>query len=140
MDIISEFESKMDAFLSWRKKELIIAQSLVDTHDGEQKNYLIRAWVTLIYAHCEKFLIETAKISLTYLHKHSPDKTNASLLWLISNKAMLKEDDKKYCSYIDYTKLNYDDLLTSIGERLLTSRKESGFKYSFLIRLWTKFS
>ncbi len=105
MDITDLLE-KLDVLSAWRKKELLQAQFLAENAENESEaRYLCRAWVLMMYAHCDNFLKESAQTYLSYLkcNEEKLAKYKQEVMWLIVKGPNLqKADGGKYKSMNDY--------------------------------------
>lgn len=82
MDILV-FQSELDALTSWRKRELIQAHFLAENaQNDEARQYLCRAWVLMMYAHCDNFLKEATKLYLKFSQTAEHSSCKAELIWL----------------------------------------------------------
>ena len=65
---INELLNSLDNLSAWRKKELLQAHSLArNASNNDTIRYLCRAWVLVMYAHCDNFLKESTRTYLEYL-------------------------------------------------------------------------
>ncbi len=99
---ITELLAKLDASSAWRKKELIQASFLAGNAKNEEaRRYLCRAWVLVMYAHCDNFLKESVRVYLEYLKYNLSEasKYKQELMWLILKGSNLSNSsDEKYKS------------------------------------------
>lgn len=78
-----ELQLKLDEFSSWRKNELFQAQLLAETSSNNvERRYLCRAWVLMLYAHCDSFLKESTRVYIEYLKANNSQNYNHRLMWL----------------------------------------------------------
>lgn len=134
MDII-DLLNKLDYLTAWRKRELSQAQFLAENaKNKDSRRYLCRAWVLMIYAHCDNFLKESTRAYLEYLKFNLKSMTDYKydLMWLVirAKDNIIKASDAKYVSLNDYyskdCELYFDEVL--ITETL----KKESFKYRWL--------
>ncbi len=82
MDIL-QLSNQLDSLSAWRKRELIQAYFLTENaHNDESKRFLCRAWVLMMYAHCDNFLKESAKLYIAYCKANSTENCKLELVWL----------------------------------------------------------
>lgn len=131
MDLL-QLQEQIDELSAWRKRELIQAHFLAENaSNDEAKRYLCRAWVLMLYAHCDNFLKEAAKLYLQYCKCNSPSRSNVHLVWLaLRGKAALTEGSDSYVSYDAYSSSDVWDFLDDKLEREIF--KKSSFQYKFL--------
>lgn len=97
-------QSSIDEKLAWRKAELTRANFLAKTaHIQEDKDYLCRAWLLLMYAHCDKFLKECMELYLTYLQSTNNRQYRADLIWLMIKGQKNLQDKENYKTLNNYT-------------------------------------
>ena len=127
---IEELQTALDDILPWRREELTRAKFLANNAIAlEDKNYLCRAWIVLMYAHCDKFLKESTELYLQYLQSANDTNYRADLLWLlIKGKTIFQEDkeNKKYKSFNDY--LTFQDT-TIFADIIDYSQSSENFNY-----------
>lgn len=131
MDILG-LQKRLDELSVWRKQELIQAQILVENaQTNDAVGYLCRAWVLIIYAHCDSFLKEAAKVYLEYVKANQSFDYNYKFMWLImKGKAHLMKGDKHYRSLSDYHSIEDDNFFNAIlGDEVF---KSGSFQYTQL--------
>lgn len=132
MDIL-ELQEKLDNLSAWRKSELIQAHFLAENaQNKEAKRYLCRAWVLIMYAHCDNFLKEATKLYLSYVKSNSAMNYKPELMWLVMRgKENLTEGaEDNYKSLNDYHGMNHDILFEVILSKDVFARRS--FKYKSL--------
>lgn len=78
-----QLSNQLDSLSAWRKRELIQAYFLTENaHNDESRRYLCRAWVLMMYAHCDNFLKESAKLYIAYCKANSTANCKLELIWL----------------------------------------------------------
>lgn len=116
MDIL-ELQSKLDQQAAWRKRELFQANSLATYAENEEaQKYLCRAWVLMLYAHCDNFLKESSKHYIDFLKSNENPNYKPELIWLAmkGKEALTMGSDKNY--------INYDLFSTNSSYRLLDEK------------------
>jgi RiboL-PSP-HEPN len=64
----AEFARQLDELVSWRKHELAQAKELTQVAQNEDaERYLSRAWLVMLYAHCDQFLKDVVRLYVKYL-------------------------------------------------------------------------
>jgi hypothetical protein len=132
MDIL-ELQHKLDQQAAWRKREIFQAHSLAFNAENEEaKKYLCRAWVLILYAHCDNFLKESSKHYVDFLQSNKPTNYKPELIWLaIKGKDALT--DGSIDNYKDFTSFSHHDSYQLLDEKLMKAVFEkSSFKYKFL--------
>jgi hypothetical protein len=126
-------QKKLDDLSAWKKKELSQAYFLAENaKNDEEKKYLCRAWVLIMYAHCDNFLKESSKLYLMYARINQIANYRPELVWLVmKGKENITDGAKdKYQSLICYESQNKWALF---DEALLVSTLNSrSFKYKSL--------
>ncbi len=110
MDII-QFQKNLDMMSSWRKKELSVARSLAkDKRNNAVQKYLYRAWVLMMYAHCDNFLKEAGKEYIRYIRENNITNYDHNLLWLIikGKEVITNGKSENYKSIFDLTQEKQD--------------------------------
>jgi len=66
---LEELNDQLSSELAWRKKELSVIKSLIDTgsFSTSKKTALLRSGVTILYAHWEGFIKQAASIYLEFV-------------------------------------------------------------------------
>ena len=64
-----ELIDRIDKDLIWRKKELTILKTALQSARQDRKPVLLRSLVTLLYAHWEGFIKNTSQSYLEYVSK-----------------------------------------------------------------------
>ncbi|ARW05666.1 MAE_28990/MAE_18760 family HEPN-like nuclease [Bacillus atrophaeus] len=110
---LEKLQEKLDKDLSWRKKELTFIKGSIDSAEGDILNTLIRAGISILYAHWEGYIKISARNYLDFLnkqnHKLSDLKENFLVLHLTKAIIDVKQSNKKtkYASLLDRV-FNYD--------------------------------
>ncbi len=95
-------QDELFSLSEWRKKELSQARSLAETATSEDaKRYLARAWVLIMYAHCDNFLTKATEFYLDYAKYNHLNNYKPELIWLLVNGKNIKgmiEANVKYKS------------------------------------------
>lgn len=71
-----QLEEALDQDLAWRKRELTTLKFAVKGSRGHEKEVLMRAAITLFYAHWEGHIKHCAKAFLCFLNRQSPPNSN----------------------------------------------------------------
>lgn len=132
MDIL-ELQDKLDALSSWRKSELFQAHSLAENAPNEEaRRYLCRAWVLIMYAHCDNFLKEATKLYIGYIKVNSHVKYRPELMWLImkGEQNITEASEEKYQPLINYHTINKELLFEVIVSKDVLAKRS--FKYKSL--------
>lgn len=103
MDIL-ELQTLLDRQAEWRKQELTQAYELASSAEEKYLQYLCRAWVLMLYAHCDNFLKESSKNYINFLKSNNNPNYKPELIWLIMKSKMLQESQKQYRSYEDFSR------------------------------------
>lgn len=126
-----KLQEELDNLTAWRKKELSIAYSLADNETNEDiKAYLCRAWVLIMYAHCDNFLKESAKLFINYLEANNCPNYKAEIIWLI----IMGKENATDASENNYKKNNYslpaakDDFFKAIRSEYVFNKRSFKFK------------
>jgi len=104
MDIL-ELQVKLDELSAWRKRELFQAKSLAESAENEEAlKYLCRAWVLIMYAHCDNFLKEASKQYIEFVKSNSSLNYKPELMWLVmkGKDALTEGSDENYKSLKAY--------------------------------------
>jgi hypothetical protein len=129
MDIL-ELQQKLDQQAAWRKREIFQAHSLAFNAENEEaKKYLCRAWVLILYAHCDNFLKESSKHYVDFLKSNKTPYYKPELIWLaLKGKNALTGRSKG--NYKDYTSLSRGDAYQLLDDELMKDIfQKSSFKY-----------
>lgn len=65
---LEKLQDRLDKELAWRKKELTLMKSSIEIAEGESLNTLLRAGISLLYAHWEGYVKIAARAYLTFLN------------------------------------------------------------------------
>lgn len=132
MDVL-DLQNKLDSLTAWRKSELFQAHFLAENaRNDDAKRYLCRAWVLMMYAHCDNFLKESTKIYLNYAKSKFVSSCEIELIWLVmrGRENITDGAEDKYKSLSDFSKL---DRWVHLDEKLLKEvLGKSSFKYRYL--------
>ena len=110
MDIL-QLQKNLDELAAWRKRELFQANSLaVGAANEEARRYLCRAWVLMLYAHCDNFLKESSKQYICFLKSNHSDSAlyKPELIWLAmkGKEALTDGSEETYKIYTSFGKIN----------------------------------
>lgn len=64
---VDELENALSGSLAWRKQELQQARFLAEQATEISRAYLCRAWILVMYAHCDQYIKEASKLYLAHL-------------------------------------------------------------------------
>ena len=76
-----ELQDALDASLSWRKRELQQARFLAEEATGVNQAYLYRAWIMVMYAHCDQYVKDASRLYLTHLRKFPKNSYDYWSIW-----------------------------------------------------------
>jgi len=131
---ITDLLDKLDALSAWRKVELSQAHFLAEnSKNKDAERYLCRAWVLMMYAHCDNFLKESARTYLDYLRSNMGSTPNYKneLIWLVMRgEKNLDASENKYKSLDDY--LNSNGELFFDDHMIKEVLKKGSFNYKTL--------
>jgi hypothetical protein len=111
---IAELQEILDRLSSWRKKELFEAQFQAENAKNKQASmYLCRAWVLVMYAHCDNFLKEASKNYLLFSKDNKLSFCQPHYLWLaLKGKNNLTEGaNDKYWSFNEFSFMNQWEMM-----------------------------
>jgi hypothetical protein len=77
---LDDLQDALSESLSWRKLELQQARYLAENAKERDLPYLCRAWILVLYAHCDQYTKETSRIYLDYL-RSNPRKYDYWYIW-----------------------------------------------------------
>lgn len=136
---IVELQRSLDDNTSWRKKELLQAQFLTENaHTDEAQRYLCRAWVLMMYAHCDNFLKEATRSFLEYIKVNAHDEYNTKVIWLImrAKDNVTEGSVENYWSLVEYMACNNDILIEDKLLRDILEKRSFQYKYLRFICDW----
>ena len=115
---LEDLSDQLSSELAWRKKELSVIKSLIDTgsFSTSKKTALLRSGVTILYAHWEGFIKQAASIYLEFvsMQRLPYDKLSANFLALaMKNKLNQAKDTNKATIYNEVV----DFFMTKLSER-----------------------
>lgn len=137
-DPIEKLQSRLDKDFTWRKKELTIARSNIDSSTGETLNFNLKVATTTLYSHWEGFIKTSSICYLDYLNKGSyvlSDLKNCfKVLHFTKNILDIKNSTKKSKFlelYETFSKENEEIFLVNTkGNHLINT--QSNLKYEVL--------
>lgn len=131
---ITDLLNNLDKLSSWRKKELTSARFLAEAAKNEEEiRYLCRAWVLVMYAHCDNFLKESARYYLEYLKDNIElnNKYKQEIMWIfMRGKNLVDAEENKYKS-MDECYKNSKDIFFDVTLIDQTTKIKS-FNYKLL--------
>lgn len=117
----TELQCALGASLSWRKRELQQARFLAEEATDANQAYLCRAWIMVMYAHCDQYIKEVSRFYLEHLRAFPRNAYDYWSVWQAfhAKKLMLSEDDtQKYASVLKPRENNKSDLINAIMRTL----------------------
>jgi hypothetical protein len=115
---LEELNDQLSSELAWRKKELSVIKSLIDTgsFSTSKKTALLRSGVTILYAHWEGFIKQAASIYLEFvsMQRLPYDKLSANFVALaMKSKLNQAKDTNKATIYNEVVEF----FMTKLSER-----------------------
>jgi hypothetical protein len=115
---LEELSDQLSSELAWRKKELSVIKSLIDTgsFSNSKKTALLRSGVTILYAHWEGFIKQAASNYLEFvsMQRLSYDKLSANFVALaMKSKLNQAKDTNKATIYNEVVEF----FMTKLSER-----------------------
>ncbi len=115
---LEELNDQLSSELAWRKKELSVIKSLIDTgsFSTSKKTALLRSGVTILYAHWEGFIKQAASIYLEFvsMQRLPYDKLSANFVALaMKSKLNQAKDTNKATIYNEVVEF----FMTRLSER-----------------------
>lgn len=128
-----QLQDALNESLSWRKQELQQARFLAEDASEINRAYLCRAWVLVMYAHCDQYIKEVSKFYLLHLKQFPKDSYDYWSVWQAfrAKDLMLHASDgPKYQSILRPFDVDKASLIEAISDK---SVLESGsFRYERL--------
>lgn len=114
----NEFQDKLDAETSWRKKELSCIKSNVHQAKNAMKQTELRAGIALLYAHWEGLVKNVATYYLCYVscQKHKYVDLHGNFLALTLKHELQEFDETKKMSRHNYVVQKLFDLRDSVSK------------------------
>jgi hypothetical protein len=101
-----------------------------EARNDEEKVYLCRTWVVMMYAHCEKFIKQAAASYVTFVEHNPKDDYRSDVVWLVmKGKENLLKYSASYASIADH---NTKNTVASFEEIRTTARDKRSFDYALL--------
>ena len=129
---VSKLQVRLDEQSAWRKKEISQAHNLATSAGNEEeRKYLCRSWVLILYAHCDSFLKEASRSYLEYLKKNIDDAYRPELTWLaLQDKRFFFDGGKSYMSCMAFNQQeNPYMLLDDNFDKAIFTNKSFEYKY-----------
>lgn len=103
---IADLQANLDGVRAWRKVELSYARGLAERQRGSaEEGYLCRAWVMMIYAHCDQALKLIAQQYIEFLKENPRGSYDYRTVWIafFGKEALRNTSDSRFllCSKND---------------------------------------
>lgn len=77
----TSLEHALSQSLTWRKNELQQARFLAEESSENSRQYLCRAWTLVMYAHCDQYTKQLAKLYLQFLSQNPRETYDYWSVW-----------------------------------------------------------
>ncbi len=129
--LLSDFQTQLDENRAWRKLELSQARGLAESRVGTgDEAYLCRAWTLMMYAHCDQYIKELARLYIQYLRTNPRNAYDYTSIWLAfkAKEILLKGKDENYHSCKNLHNIDKNVLFDAIASKEVFEKQSFNFR------------